>query len=280
LNSSNSNTPLIVEFIGVTGAGKSTLLAAVAELLSKQGMRVREAEDVILARWGLSLSGHAKSRSAIVLLMALAPFARFLCTRNGCRLSWLASRAIVRGMGNCWIGAKLFAHFVRRIGSHLLLERMRSELVDCDIVLCDEGVVHAAHNLFVHAGVVPESREVERFGAMVPRPDVLVWVTAPAERSAAVILQRGHSRVHAEPAAALEFAAHAQATFEVLSNVEELQEMIFRIDNTRDGDRAVAITERAVAVGAFLEHQLHERSQTPAAADVLNSLSLHSVSTP
>jgi thymidylate kinase len=269
-----------VEFIGVTGVGKSTLLKAVAELLSKQGLRVRDAEEVIVSRWGLSLAGHPKTRSAVVLLRALIPFARFLFTSNGRRMTWMAFRSIARGMRSFWIGAKLLAHFAKRIGSHRLLERMRRESADCDIVLCDEGVVHAAHNLFVHAGVEPQSEEVTRFGRMVPRPDVLVWVTAPTEQSAAVILQRGHSRVPAERAAALAFASDARTTFEALSHVEELQDVLFRIDNSRNGDPDAAIRERASTIGAFLEQRLDERSESPAAAKLLTSFTLHTVSMP
>ena len=44
---------LVVEFIGVTGVGKSTLLAAVADCLAKEGLRVGDAEEVVLARYGL-----------------------------------------------------------------------------------------------------------------------------------------------------------------------------------------------------------------------------------
>jgi energy-coupling factor transporter ATP-binding protein EcfA2 len=282
LSSSSSSKPLVVEFIGATGVGKSTLLPAVAEFLSAQGLRVRLADEAILARWGLALPNHPGVRSAVVLLLALPPFALFLLTRKGRRLSWLALRAIVRGMGSTWIGAKLLGNFVKRIGSHFLLERVPNDRLECDLVLCDEGVVHAAHNLFVHVRCGPRESEVVQFGRLVPRPDLLVWVTAPAEQSAAVIVRRGHSRVPAGPAAALAFAEHARAAFEMLSGVEGLQEKTYRVDNTaEDGtDDGQAIRARASAIGEFLQQRLRERVEGLSQPGPANSLSLRVMEAP
>src|SRR5437763_532379 len=82
----------------------------------------------------------------------------------------------------------------------------RPALRDCDVVLCGEGIVHAAHNLFVHTGTEPNRGAIVLFGRIVPKPDLLIWVTAPLAQSAAVILRRGHSRVHGTPDAARTFA--------------------------------------------------------------------------
>jgi thymidylate kinase len=259
LFSHNGRTPLVVEFIGVTGVGKSTLLAAVEQSLSAQGLRVRQAEEVILARYGVSFLRHPKVGSALVHLLSLPSFCRYLCTRDGLTLSKLAFRSIARGMGSLWTGVALVRNFLKRIGFHLLLEKVREELQDCDILLCDEGVVHAAHNLFVHTRAEPNKNEIVRFGKLVPKPDRLVWVTAPPTQSAEVIQRRGHSRVWGSRAAALAFAEHAQATFEVLSTVDGLREKIFRVDNSANGGRAdAAIRARAAGVGEFLKQCLEE----------------------
>jgi ABC-type nitrate/sulfonate/bicarbonate transport system ATPase subunit len=62
LNFKAVKNTLVVEFIGVTGVGKSTLIAAVAQFLSAEGLRVRDAEEVILARFGLALPRHPRTR--------------------------------------------------------------------------------------------------------------------------------------------------------------------------------------------------------------------------
>jgi hypothetical protein len=251
----------VVEFIGVTGVGKSTLMAAVAESLSRDGVRVRDAEEMILARYGLAFPRHPKVRSALVHFLALNPFWRYFCTRNGLNLSRLALGSIARGMGSLWTGFRLLRNFLKRIGSHLLLEKVREESDVCDLVLCDEGVVHAAHNLFVHTGVTPNREEIVQFGRMVPKPDLLIWVTAPTTQSAEVILRRGHSRVHRTGAAALAFAEHAHATFEALSTVEGVREKIYQFDNstTGSGPSDGIIRARASALGEVLKRRLQER---------------------
>jgi thymidylate kinase len=228
--------PLLVEFIGATGAGKSTLLAALTGALTARGLRVREAEELILARHGLGWVSGRHVRSALVYFLALLSCLRSVYRRDGFRLARLSVRTIIRDAGGWRIGAGLLRNVVKRIGTDRLLRKLRPALGDCDVVVCDEGLVHAAHNLFVHAGAAPRKDEIVLFGALVPRPDLLVWVTAPTARSAEVIRQRGHSRVAATAEAAQTFAERAHETFEELSSLPGLSERIYRLENpARDG---------------------------------------------
>jgi thymidylate kinase len=254
LSETDSSKPLLVEFIGATGAGKSTLLAATAALLAERGFRVRQADEAILGRYRLTAFTGPKARSALVHALALLAFWRHAFTREGRALSRLALRAIRRDADSAWIGAGLLRNFMKRVGSHVLLERLRGPACDCDFVLCDEGVVHAAHNLFVHAGAAPREEEIALFAEVVPKPDVLIWVTAPAARSAAVIRQRGHPRVAGTPQAAA-FAEHAHRAFDLLTAAPAIQARTHRVDNAgRDRDGAEAtIRARAQVVGEYLQ---------------------------
>jgi hypothetical protein len=94
---------------------------------------------------------------------------------------------------------------------------------------------------------------------MVPKPDLLIWVTAPTSQSAAVVLNRGHSRVPATTGAARLFAEHAQTTFEVLAGIPALKEAIYRVDNSASApeNHSAAIRERASRIGDFLIQRLH-----------------------
>jgi thymidylate kinase len=252
------SSPLVVEFIGATGVGKSTLIGAVMQDLAAQGLRVGRAEDVILARYGLTCSRWPKLQSALLFVLSVAPFCRHFFTRQGANLSRLAFSSILRGMSNPWVGANLVRNFIKRIGSHFLLEKMRTKIHDYDIVIWDEGVIHAAHNLFVHHGVEPNPEAIEEFGRLVPRPDVLVWVTAPIAQLVQVLLQRGHSRVGATPRAATAFTQRAQTTFAILSCVETLRDRVFRIDNSRLEDEAAdsGLRARADTIREYLTEQL------------------------
>lgn len=254
--------PLVVEFIGATGVGKSTLMAAVAECLAAQGVRVCEAEELTLAHYGLTFCRNRKVRSALVHLLALRSCWRYFFTRDGFRLWQLALASIRRGMGNVRTGATLLRNFCKRTGFHLLLEKLRGDLSGCDIVLCDEGVVHAAHNLFVHTNAAPKDQDVVEFGRVVPRPDLLVWVTAPPVQSAGVILRRGHSRVRGTTAAARTFAEHAHATFEILASVAGVQEILCKVDNSHaDGPADATIRARACGIGEMLKQHLRTRQE-------------------
>jgi hypothetical protein len=248
---------LVVEFIGVTGVGKSTLIAAVRKALSDRGLHVADAEQAILAYHRLGFIRCPGVCSALTFLLGLPAFTGFLLTRDGRRLTHLAITCIVRGMGNLWIGANLLRNFVKRIGTHRLLESLRSELADYDLLIWDEGVVHAAHNLFVHSGTGPRDAEIEQFGRLVPKPDRLIWVTAPAAQSVQVVLNRGHSRVHATADAAQAFVEHARTTFMALSRVDGLHQRIQAVDNTAlAADQDAAIHARAQEIGEYLVRQL------------------------
>jgi thymidylate kinase len=256
---------LVVEFIGVTGAGKSTLIAAVLRSLASHGVRAELAEQVILSRHRLAWAGTGKLSSALVLALSLVPFGGYFLTRRGSRLSRLGCYCIAQGMNNVWVGAHLLRNFVKRVGSHLLLKELLDETSDCDLVIWDEGPVHAAHNLFVHGGVQPKADQIMEFGGLVPRPDLLVWVTAPTAQSAKVVLQRGHSRVVPTGPAAQTFAEHGQRTFEVLSSVPALKEMIYRFDNSAqsNGHLDETVAARASMLSDFLVEQLQQANALP-----------------
>jgi hypothetical protein len=251
----------VVEFIGVTGVGKSTLVAAVERYLSDQGARVVIAEDAILAHYGLGRIGSRRLRSAAIQALSLPAFARYFFSREGASLIRLARDSITSGMGSLGMGARLARNFSKRVGSHLLLEELRDSLERYDVVIWDEGIVHAAHNLFVHTGIAPCCEDIARFASMVPKPDQLVWVTAPPAQSINVLLGRGHTRVPAEAGAARDFVQHAAMTFGVLAGVPGLQERIIEVDNSfPDAEQGPAsIRARARYIGEYLL----ERSTQP-----------------
>jgi hypothetical protein len=95
---------------------------------------------------------------------------------------------------------------------------------------------------------------------MVPRPDLLIWVTAPVAQSVQVIQGRGHSRVRGASAART-FVEHANTAFQMLSSVDGLRENIYRIDNsTQSSDRdASALHARALAICEFIKQELERR---------------------
>ena len=115
-----------------TGARPAAMTAA-------QGLRVGAAEETILSHYGLAFPRHPRVCSALTLLLGLPAFGRYFLTREGARLSRLALGSISRGMGSMWTGANLVRNFVKRIGGHFLLEELRNQLRDYDVVIWDES---------------------------------------------------------------------------------------------------------------------------------------------
>ena len=78
----------------------------------------------------------------------------------------------------------------------------------------DEGIVHSAHNLLVHAGGVPGDEEIALFAERVPLPDVLVWVRAPVEVILDRTMRRPDRPLRSDEARLREFVEHACFVFE------------------------------------------------------------------
>jgi hypothetical protein len=138
---------------------------------------------------------------------------------------------------------------------------LRPRVRDCDVVFWDEGAVHAAHNLFVHAGSAPRREEIGLFATVVPKPDVLVWVTAPVAQSLAVTLRRGHDRVRGPAASARTFVERGQEAFTELCSADGVRERLLCVDNSASaqGGTPAAVRERARAIAESLKKHLAQR---------------------
>ena len=248
----------LVEFTGVTGVGKTTLVDAVIDALADRGLTARDAYDLILARYGLNLAPHATLQSLFIDLVAFPPFLRYISTREGFELLILAIRVISRDAGGFLEGLNLGRNFAKRIGVHVLLTRLPHQSGNCDFVVCDEGTLHIAHNLFVHTNRAPDPSEIAYFGSIVPKPDVIIWVRATQKQSIESILRRGHPRVGDSINVAQTFVEHGRLTFNVLCSQEAVQDKLFVIDSAADSatDDLVSVQESAQAVAAFLRQGL------------------------
>ncbi len=261
---------LIVEFTGVTGVGKSTLIAAVQEVLSGEGFAVAEAQAALRSCYGCEWGGYPILQKLAAHLWALPPFLQYAATGEGRQLARLVWRLIARDAGDFLSAVRLARNFMKRVGVHRLLQdpTLRRRF---DYLLCDEGIVHTAHNLFVHVRAAPRHKEIERFVTLLPLPDVVIWITAPLRQSLAVTLQRGHPRVAANPAAAQAFVEHGRATFEVVGASPAIQNRLLQIDNgvLPGNDCTSVIHERARRIGEFLKGFRGLRGLTPPARQVL-----------
>jgi hypothetical protein len=240
--------PWLVEFIGVTGVGKSTLVTAVREELSALGCSVGEADTALLESCGLGRVRTPGLRSLLVSLFTFAPFLQQAVTPRGSRLTRMGLGLIARDGGSVANAARLLRNFVKRLGVHECLATRPERLKKYDFLLLDEGIIHTVHNLFAHMRAVPDAEELRRFVALLPRPDLLIWVKAPREQSLACVARRGHARVAGTGEDARLFIDHAHTAFETLAALNPMPGRFYTIDNTIHEGEPGSIRARARTV--------------------------------
>lgn len=243
----------IIEFIGVTSSGKSTLLTAACDELRRQGILAEEQYDAILRACGLSFVRGMRLRSFLIDLLALPAFLIALCRPGRLRFFLRAFRIVDRDADSLLARAGLLRSVVKRIGVDAILRWLQAHGRLTGYVLCDEGSVHMAHNLFVHVDSVAENAEIEQFARAVPKPDLLVWVTTDADDAVESTLRRGHSRVPRRPGAARRFVEHGHRMFELLCAAPTVERNLLAVRNTLSPVEGNAFRDRVDEIVTFIK---------------------------
>lgn len=254
--------PLLVEFTGVTGVGKTSIIREVHAVLERRGFSVQSAEQMVLSALGFDGAPSGKLSSLLISLCTLPAFLRFRRSGQGRDVIRLAFRVLFREAALANWG-HLARNLVKRFGVYALVRRGGRLFAGCDFILWDEGTLHSIHNLFVHGGATPDPAEVANYLRVVPKPDAVVWLTAPEKQSVECILQRGHPRVAKGAAAAVAFVATARAVFQAVSDCADLRDRLFTLENAacRPEDRDGFLRERAECVADFLEQHRRTRDR-------------------
>jgi len=201
---------MLIEFIGCTSSGKSTIAAKVVKKLKNLGFRI------IL----VDVGGDIRMDFATLPWFACFAIHNFdFCA--------FAAKIIVRGADSLLVGLNLFRNFAKKMGMYELLRKKKNNL----IILCDEGTVHAAHNLFVHVNSVPQSTDVIRFACLVPKPDMIIYVKTSFELAIERTLKRGHRRAKHTLKEVRLFIKHAHETFQILTSVAAIQNRLIVVNN-------------------------------------------------
>jgi thymidylate kinase len=215
-----------IELIGCTGAGKSTLANSIVRICQESGINVRMSDDFVLAKARLGWVTHQLVRTILVDLFAFA--ACLIALPNHRRFLLFALRLISESAAGWFEKLRLVRSVFKKIGVY---EIVRRQAPDEELVLVDEGTLHAAHNLFVPGPVKARDTHLSMFLRLVPLPDVAVYVT---QRESVLIertLNRGHKRIpDRSPAKVARFIRKAVATFDELARHPQLQRVLLVID--------------------------------------------------
>ena len=217
---------MIVEFIGSTGAGKTSLISKIHHKLAQTTV-VTTSFGLVAAPLGLSGVTHPTAQNLIQELVAF-PF--FISSLNRYR-KFLAHT--IRTFSH---NTKFSIHTInnlrsleRKIGLYEIAQRYNRDR----IILVDEGPILAAH-MFVFAGSAIASSEIDTFAALLPLPDLIVYIKAPVEVLVKRALQRPdppREMGSKNPVMTEKYVKDATAIFDQLMSAERIRSRVLVVDN-------------------------------------------------
>jgi thymidylate kinase len=218
-----------IELTGCTTAGKSTLARKILQICREWNINAVMADDFALRRYRLGWVGAGMTR--ILVLDLLSVIACLLTVGRNWRFYAFATRVVFR-LGTPWLErANIIRNVLKKVGIYEIVRRSDHTH---EIVLVDEGTLHAAHNLFVHVTAEPNLGELATFGSLVRLPDVVVYVRQTEPMLVRRTLKRGHKRIPGgSPLKVKLFIRRAISTFEVLGECPSLKERWLVVDGQR-----------------------------------------------
>ena len=117
------------------------------------------------------------------------------------------------------------------MGIYYKLQKIRQNL-DLDFILLDEGLLHIAHNIFVHEEDKPDIKELNKFLDSVPLYDRIVLLNATSSYLISTIKERKHLRVSSENRSISNFINNANIVFNEIKQNDRIKPLLFQIDRT------------------------------------------------
>ncbi len=233
---------MIVEFTGCTGAGKTTLLSEVQSRLSET-LDVTTSFDLIASPFGLGRVTNRSFRHVILELAVLPVFLRSW-RKNKAVISY-ALRILVKQKNHPFFALNNLRAVVRKIGVYEKIRLMNPE----QIVMVDEGSVHLAHKLFVFNTSTYSPEVLEKFAALIPLPDVVVYVRVPTETLIRRTLERSDPprEIRKNRAQAEEYIRKAVDMFETISMALNVKGRLLTVDLPGSGQKALDAAADQVA---------------------------------
>ena len=225
---------MIVELVGCTGAGKTTLAHELCTL-APPAQRPVIGSDIVLDRPPFRSVSNAQADN---LIQDVAGLPYFLGAAHRDSQFLKLSRDLLREHAPSRLDKVLNTRSVmRRIG---MFELARHHAHD-RTVLIDEGTVLIAYHLFVYSTADVDGPDIDRFTALVPLPDRIVYVKATLP----TLLERARARPDPRrqlaglPAAsAAAWIERASAVFDRVTEAPRLRNRVVVIDNTSSDPRA------------------------------------------
>ena len=225
-----------IELVGCTSAGKTTLTRKIVDMGKSRGIEVILGDDFVLDRLRLMWIKSEFFRRRI-----LEFFSVYVCLRHVQKYRKFLSYAlgIIReAPGSTLYKINLARVVFRKVGIYEIVRRFNSgnQLVIVD----NEGIVQAAHILFVHTEG-EEAGDLTNFARLAPLPDMVAYLRTPVSVLLDRTLKRGHPRIRESSQQNIEkFIRQAADTFETLHAQPQIMERLFVIDSHNQSVKKLA----------------------------------------
>jgi len=221
---------MLVEFTGCSGSGKTTISEEVIQRLSDAGF------EIITVHPKRFFGGIIKKRIAnetiqnVIMDLIAIPMI-VLTLKKHHKLLFFCAKNLIRDADSRFAATNCLRSITRKIGIYEFLRGRR--FVD-KVVIVDEGVVHSAHNLFVHVNSSPNLKDIHEYSLLIPLPDILVYVHSPKEiLLKRTLTRRDPSRRIRDPNVT-NFINHGYSLFEILISLDRIARRVVRVDYSKN----------------------------------------------
>lgn len=188
---------MIVEMLGSPGAGKTSLIPAAREFFSRQGLKaynVVEAARPLAARTPLGrlacrwLPEPLKGFILWQIFYAYSRRYRPIFRRHYPQLIDSVLRYQCERPISAYDRRHVMRWFLHLTGAYAFL---RTHLKPSEVLIIDEGFVHRVVQLFASEHEEPDVQREMDYLDQIPRPDLVIYVSTPAEVAVRRVFSRG-----------------------------------------------------------------------------------------
>ena len=219
------NSTRIVEVTGITGCGKTSLIHNTLKYSDQNGLKIAVAEDIIINKYLFRFIKSIRTRSLIVDLVVFP----YIFKKGIFKQISFYCKNIFKSQDPFFIKLNTFRNVVKRMGIYYKLKKIRQN-VDLDFILLDEGILHIAHNIFVHEEGKPDIKELNKFLDSVPLYDKIVLLNATSSNLISTIKEKKHFRVSFKNRSITNFINNADIVFNEIKQNDRIKPLLFQIE--------------------------------------------------
>lgn len=227
---------MLIEIIGPSGAGKTKIAGKIIRLLLKQPVGIFTVHPDFFP-FKPKVFGRPTNQTLQNLNLDLLALKTILGSyKKNKPLIDFAAMALRKYADSRLTGLNLFRGVCRKIG---LAQYVRESRFKNNIVIVDEGLTHAVHNLFVHFGNQHCPEDLRDFSNLFPLPDLILYIKSPVQ----LLLQ--HSQSRSDLSRRLRgrnmelFLNRADQVFDEFIGLKKIREKTLILENTEDNINSI-----------------------------------------